>query len=349
MSLKRKANEAVLSEAKKPKANGSITSFFGPPKTVSTTAKVNGTSIDKTPSSPASSAPVVVKKFDKEAWIKGLSAEQKDLLALEIGTLHESWLKELKDEVTSKEFLELKRFLKKEHETGKKIFPPAEDVYSWFVLVLLSHLLHHSTTYYPSELRAEKITPRSRHTPLNTVKAVILGQDPYHNINQAHGLAFSVRPPIPAPPSLKNIYIALKNDYPSFTAPPNKGGLLTPWADRGVLLLNTCLTVRAHEANSHANRGWEKFTQKVIDVVAAKRTKGVVFLAWGTPAGKRVAKVDKKRHTVLMSVHPSPLSASRGWFDCGHFKKTNEWLVEKYGEGEEIDWDLGVKPVDAGI
>jgi uracil-DNA glycosylase len=191
--------------------------------------------------------------------------------------------------------------------------------------------------------------PRSRHTPLNTVKAVILGQDPYHNINQAHGLAFSVRPPTPAPPSLKNIYIALKNDYPKFTAPPNKGGLLTPWADRGVLLLNTCLTVRAHEANSHANRGWEKFTQKVIDIVAAKRTRGVVFLAWGSPAQKRVGKVDKKRHCVLTSVHPSPLSASRGWFDCGHFKKTNEWLVEKYGEGAEIDWDLDVKAVEAGI
>ena len=100
--------------------------------------------------------------------------------------------------------------------------------------------------------------PRSRHTPLNTVKAVILGQDPYHNFNQAHGLCFSVRPPTPAPGSLKNIYIALKKDYPTFTPPPKNGGLLTPWADRGVLLLNTCLTVRAHEANSHANHGWEK-------------------------------------------------------------------------------------------
>jgi uracil-DNA glycosylase len=181
------------------------------------------------------------------------------------------------------------------------------------------------------------------------VKAVILGQDPYHNHNQAHGLAFSVRPPTPAPPSLKNIYTCLKNDYPSFTPPPNKGGLLTPWADRGVLLLNTCLTVRAHEANSHANRGWEKFTQKVIEVVDKKRVGGVVFLAWGTPAGKRVARVDKKRHCVLQSVHPSPLSASRGWFECQHFKKTNAWLKQRYGEKGEIDWNLDVKPVDAGI
>jgi uracil-DNA glycosylase len=136
------------------------------------------------------------------------------------------------------------------------------------------------------------------------------------------------------------MYIALKNDYPSFIPPPSKAGLLTPWADRGVLLLNTCLTVRAHEANSHANRGWEKFTQKVIDLVAAKRTRGVVFMAWGTPAGKRVVKVDAKRHLVLKSVHPSPLSASRGFFDCGHFKQANEWLVGRYGEGGEVDWAL---------
>lgn len=184
------------------------------------------------------------------------------------------------------------------------------------------------------------VCTRSRHTPFHTVKAVIIGQDPYHNFNQAHGLAFSVRPPTKAPPSLKNMYIALKNDYPAFTPPPNNGGLLTPWAERGVLMLNTCLTVRAHNANSHANKGWERFTQKVIDTVAAKRTRGVVFLAWGAPAAKRVAKVDTNRHIVLKSPHPSPLSASRGFFDCGHFKKTNEWLAARYGEEGVIDWDL---------
>jgi uracil-DNA glycosylase len=150
-----------------------------------------------------------------------------------------------------------------------------------------------------------------------------------------------VQAPTPAPPSLKNIYKLLKIEYPTFTPPPKNSGLLTPWADRGVLLLNTCLTVRAHEANSHSNRGWEKFTQKVIDLVAQKRTRGVVFLAWGSPAAKRVVKVDKKKHLVLQSVHPSPLSASRGFFECGHFRKTNEWLVQRYGEGAEIDWDLG--------
>ena len=158
-----------------------------------------------------------------------------------------------------------------------------------------------------------ELSLRSRHTPLNTVKAVILGQDPYHNVNQAHGLCFSVRPPTPAPPSLKNVYIAIKKDYPTFKAPPKNGGLLTPWADRGVLLLNTCLTVRAHEANSHSNKGWEKFTQKVIDTVAKVRTRGVVFLAWGTPAGKRITKVSRERHCILQSVHPSPLSAAKGF------------------------------------
>jgi uracil-DNA glycosylase len=336
MSLKRKASTLPLTDSKKPKSNSSITAFFGPPKTAAPTTKVNGTATESITASVSS------VKWDKEKWVKTLTDEQKDLLALEIGTLDESWLKELKDEVTSSAFLELKKFLKKEHEAGKKIFPPAEDVYSWFVKPP------------PSSLSITKLAPanhpwlnnRSRHTPLNTVKAVIIGQDPYHNINQAHGLSFSVRAPTPAPPSLVNIYKCLKNDYPSFTAPPNRGGLLTPWADRGVLLLNTCLTVRAHEANSHANHGWERFTQKVIDTVAAKRGRGVVFLAWGTPAGKRVSKVNREKHCVLQSVHPSPLSASRGWFDCGHFKKTNEWLVQRYGEDGAIDWDLsGVKTV----
>ncbi|KAI9047824.1 hypothetical protein LZ554_008532 [Drepanopeziza brunnea f. sp. 'monogermtubi'] len=317
MSLKRKAGDAPTSDAKKAKSSqGTLTSFFGPPKTVSSATKVADTATAST----GVIAPIATAKFDKEKWVESLTDEQKELLQLEIETLHESWLKELKDEVTSKGFLELKKFLKREKESGQKIFPPEEDIYSW-----------------------------SRHTPLNTVKAVILGQDPYHNVNQAHGLAFSVRAPTPAPPSLKNMYKGLKIDYPDFSPPPKNGGLLTPWADRGVLLLNTCLTVRAHEANSHSNRGWEKFTQKVIDIVAAKRTRGVAFLAWGTPAGKRVGKVNREKHLVLMSVHPSPLSASRGFFEGHHFRKTNEWLVGRYGEGGGIDWNLNVENVEAGI
>ncbi|RYP54780.1 hypothetical protein DL768_000508 [Monosporascus sp. mg162] len=309
-STKRKSDGGALSVSdsnanKKPKVNASITSFFGPPKAAPSTSS----SSSAAPSGGQAEQPA--PKFDKEKWVAGLTNEQRQFLSLEIETLDPSWLAVLKDEITTREFIELKKFLDREAGAGKKIFPPREDIYSW-----------------------------SRHTPFHSVKCVILGQDPYHNVNQAHGLAFSVRPPTPAPPSLRNMYVALKRDYPSFSPPPGNGGLLTPWADRGVLLLNTCLTVRAHEANSHANRGWERFTQRVIDVVAQRRTRGVVFMAWGTPAGKRVQRVDRRRHLVLQSVHPSPLSAARGFFDCGHFRKANDWLAERYGPGAEIDWDL---------
>ncbi|QKX58944.1 uncharacterized protein TRUGW13939_06072 [Talaromyces rugulosus] len=298
-SLKRGANQLSGNAAKKPKANSSITSFFGAPK-----PKENGT---------AAAAPPSSSRFNKEKWVSSLTAEQKELLQLEINTLDESWLAHLKDEVVSPEFLNLKRFLKKEKDSGVTIFPPESDIYSW-----------------------------SRYTPLHTVKAVILGQDPYHNHNQAHGLCFSVRPPTKAPPSLKNIYKGIKNDYPSFEIPANDG-LLTPWAERGVLMLNACLTVRAHNANSHANRGWERFTQKAIDIVARVRTHGVVFLAWGSPAGKRVAGVNKQKHCVLQSAHPSPLSAHHGFLVNRHFQKCNEWLSERYGQDSMIEWSLNPK------
>ncbi|KAI8945978.1 uracil-DNA glycosylase [Xylaria longipes] len=303
-SLKRKGDSAAADASKKTKVNGSITSFFGPPKTTSSPSSKSSTSAPPSSSNPAS-------KFDKAAWLATLTPEQKKHLALEINTLDPSWLALLKDEIVKPEFIALKKFIEAEVRSGQNVFPPSEDVYSW-----------------------------SRHTPFHTVKCVILGQDPYHNHNQAHGLCFSVRPPTPAPPSLKNMYTALKKDYPSFAPPPKNGGLLTPWAERGVLMLNTCLTVRAHKANSHQKRGWEAFTQKVIDLVAQKRTRGVVFLAWGKPARDRVAKVDTKRHLVLESVHPSPLSASKGFFDCGHFRKANEWLNKRYSAEGEIDWNL---------
>ncbi|KAK3700198.1 uracil DNA glycosylase [Vermiconidia calcicola] len=300
MSLKRKAADLATDPAKKPKSNSSITSFFGQPKPNPSTSSTNPSHPASSPTAPATE-PI---KFDKPAWLAKLTPEQKDLLKLEIETLHESWLGALKDHIISKEFLDLKRFLKSEVLAGKKVFPPSEDVYR---------------------------------------------QDPYHNINQAHGLCFSVRPPTPAPPSLKNMYVALKNDYPDFKAPPKNGGLLTPWADRGVLMLNTCLTVRAHEANSHAKKGWESFTQKVINVVAEKRRRGVVFLAWGSPAQQRCAKINGSKHLVLKSVHPSPLSAHKGFMECGHFKAANEWLKERYGEEGVVNWNLDVKPEDAGV
>ncbi|KAJ5981632.1 hypothetical protein N7522_013260 [Penicillium canescens] len=299
--LKRKSEHVSTPDLKKPKG-GSITAFFGAPKSEpSSTQSTNGSPAP----APRSST------FNKGKWVASLTPEQKELLQLEIDTLDESWLAHLKDEVVTTEFLNLKRFLKKEKDTNVKVFPPEEDIYSW-----------------------------SRHTPLHTVKVVIIGQDPYHNHNQAHGLCFSVRAPVRAPPSLVNIYKGIKVDYPDFEAPADKGGLLTPWAERGILMLNTCLTVRAHQANSHSNKGWEKFTQKVIDLVARVRTKGVVFLAWGRPAGMRVAKINREKHCILQSVHPSPLSAHHGFFQNGHFKKCNNWLATRYGADEIIDWSL---------
>jgi Uracil DNA glycosylase superfamily len=145
------------------------------------------------------------------------------------------------------------------------------------------------------------------------------------------------------------MYLALANDYPSFVPPPRNSGLLTPWAEQGVLMLNTCLTVRAHEAASHKNKGWERFTQKVLDIVAKTRTKGVVFLAWGTPAQQRCRGLGTSgKHLVLQSVHPSPLSAHKGFLTCGHFKKTNEWLKARYGNEGTIDWNLDEpKPIAA--
>lgn len=240
--------------------------------------------------------------------------------SLEISTMHDSWLAVLHTELTKPYFLTLKKFLKVELAGKEPIFPPEKDIYSW-----------------------------SRLTPLNTVKIVILGQDPYHNFNQAHGLAFSVNPPTPAPPSLKNMYKGLKIDYPDFKPPKN--GLLTPWAEQGVLMLNTALTVRAHKANSHSNKGWETFTEQVLAAVVKSRPAGVCFLAWGTPAGKRIDKInpDLKVHTILRSVHPSPLSASRGFFDGHHFKKSNEWLLEKYGPDGVINWALDPDNVIAEI
>jgi uracil-DNA glycosylase len=241
----------------------------------------------------------------KQQFIKKLTADQLSLLQLEINTLEDSWFEAIHTELTKPYFLSLKRFLNQQRQSHK-IFPPEEDVYSW-----------------------------SRLTPLHSVKCIILGQDPYHNDNQAHGLAFSVKEPTPPPPSLRNMYKALKLDYPQFEAP--RTGDLTHWAQQGVLLLNACLTVRAHEANSHAKKGWEQFTESVLKVALAQQ-KELVLLLWGTPAQNRVKNMSLKKHHVLKCVHPSPLSASRGFFEAQHFKKCNDWLKE---QGQTpIDWAL---------
>ncbi|KAJ8463190.1 hypothetical protein ONZ51_g10410 [Trametes cubensis] len=257
--------------------------------------------------------------FSLSEFQSTMSDEEKELLALECKTMGMSWLKVLKDEIRQPYFLQLKRFLREQGVKGPddsapnlKVYPPPKDIYAW-----------------------------SNLTPLGRVKVVIIGQDPYHNPGQAHGLCFSVPPGVAVPPSLRNIYTEIKSEYPSFEPP--KHGTLNAWAENGVLLLNTALTVKAHEPGSHSNKGWEQFTDKVIEMVdrygganlgdkssaGAGRGRGIVFVAWGTWAAKRVAKLDK---------HPSPLSASRGFFGNGHFKKANDWLEEKYGSDGCVEW-----------
>ena len=171
-------------------------------------------------------------------------------------------------------------------------------------------------------------------TDLSAVKVVILGQDPYHDVGQAHGLAFSVPAGIKLPPSLRNIYRELAEEYDLLFVP--ESGDLTHWAEQGVLLLNTVLTVRAHQANSHARLGWEEFTDEIIKAVNLHAADGTVFILWGNPAQKKRSLVDEKRHHVLTCAHPSPLSAYRGFFGSGIFKRTNELLVRS--NREPIKW-----------
>ena len=172
-------------------------------------------------------------------------------------------------------------------------------------------------------------------TPLSEVKVVILGQDPYHNVNQAHGLSFSVLPSQPViPPSLQNIYKELADDL-GCTIPTT--GYLKKWAEQGVLMLNTVLTVRAHQANSHKGKGWEQFTDAILEAVNQK-PEPVVYLLWGGPAQKKAAMLNNPNHLILTAPHPSPLSAYRGFFGCHHFSKANAFL-KQHGI-KEIDWQI---------
>ncbi|SUA44605.1 uracil-DNA glycosylase [Neisseria zoodegmatis] len=193
-----------------------------------------------------------------------------------------------------------------EREGGQIVYPPASDVFNAF-----------------------------KATEFDQVKVVILGQDPYHGAGQAHGLAFSVRPDIAIPPSLVNIYKELANDIAGFQIP--RHGCLQHWAEQGVLLLNTVLTVRAGQAHSHASLGWEQFTDRVIAQLNGHR-EHIVFLLWGSHAQKKGAFIDRSRHLVLTSPHPSPLSAHRGFFGCRHFSQANRYLQE-HGE-TPIDWQV---------
>lgn len=172
-----------------------------------------------------------------------------------------------------------------------------------------------------------------KYTPYSNVKVVILGQDPYHNVGQAHGLAFSVQPDVDIPPSLKNIFKEMHDDI-GFTIPDN--GCLTRWAENGVFLLNTSLTVRAHSPNSHKNIGWETFTDNIISELN-DRNDPIVFLLWGSNARSKANLITNDKHLVLQAPHPSPLSAYNGFFGCKHFSKTNDFLKSI---GKSIDWSL---------
>lgn len=216
-----------------------------------------------------------------------------------------TWKDAIGEEKEQPYFQQILQFVQKERMSGKTIFPPQNEVFSAFAL-----------------------------TEFANVKVVILGQDPYHGINQAHGLAFSVKPGIMPPPSLVNIYKELAQDI-DFQIPNH--GYLVEWAKQGVLLLNTVLTVEQGKAHSHANIGWEHFTDRVIEQLNLHREK-LVFLLWGSHAQKKGQFIDRNRHYVLTAPHPSPLSAHRGFFGCRHFSKTNEYL-RLHGIGE-IDWQL---------
>lgn len=218
--------------------------------------------------------------------------------------LNGDWEEALKGEFKKPYYKELYYFIKNEYET-KQIFPPFEDLFSAF-----------------------------HFTALKDVKVVILGQDPYHNDGQAHGLSFSVKPEVAIPPSLLNIYKELQADLGTYI--PDNGYLLK-WAKQGVFLLNAVLTVRAHNAASHSNKGWEKFTDAVIEILN-KEDRPIVFLLWGRFAKEKAKMLNNPKHLVLTAAHPSPLSAYNGFFSCKHFSKTNEFLTKN--NIEPIDWQI---------
>lgn len=214
------------------------------------------------------------------------------------------WLAELGSEFKKPYYKTLYEFVKQEYNTTQ-VFPPAEDIFNAF------HL-----------------------TPLSEVKVVVIGQDPYHNVGQAHGLCFSVKPDVEIPPSLVNIYQELHEDL-GCEIPNN--GYLVKWAKQGVLMLNTVLTVRAHNANSHRGKGWEEFTDAAIRALN-KQDRPIVFILWGRPAQMKKSMLNNPNHLILEAPHPSPLSAYRGFFGSKPFSKTNQFL-ESHGVAP-IDWQI---------
>ncbi len=221
-----------------------------------------------------------------------------------MGAIQNDWLEPLTPEFRKPYYLNLYKKIREEYTT-RQIFPPSDEIFTAFEL-----------------------------TPLSEVKVVILGQDPYHGDGQAHGLCFSVKPDVETPPSLVNIYKELNSDLGCYI--PNNG-YLTKWAKQGVLMLNTVLTVRAHQANSHRGIGWEEFTDAAIRILN-EQDRPIVYLLWGKPAQMKKSMLNNPKHLILEAPHPSPLSAYRGFFGCRHFSKTNEFLKEN--GLEPIDWQI---------
>lgn len=219
--------------------------------------------------------------------------------------IESSWRRVLEGEFEKPYFVQLVSFLKQEYKT-QTIFPRGKDIFRTFDL-----------------------------SPFDKTRVVILGQDPYHNVGQAHGLCFSVPRGVVPPPSLKNIYKEIESDI-GIQMPYNTGEL-TQWAEQGILLLNATLTVRAHQAGSHQKKGWEQFTDAVIHTLSTER-EGVVFLLWGNYAISKKNLIDQHKHCVLTSPHPSPLSAHRGFFGSKHFSQTNDYLAAK--GNTTIDWSI---------
>ena len=221
-----------------------------------------------------------------------------------MAAISNDWLEPLSVEFKKPYYKNLYEKVVEEYRTYP-VFPPSDDIFNAF-----------------------------NYTPLSKVKCVIIGQDPYHNVGQAHGLCFSVKPEVDIPPSLANIYKELHDDI-GFEIP--KHGYLKKWADQGVLMLNAVLTVRAHQANSHQGIGWEQFTDAAIRILN-EQDRPIVYLLWGAPAQKKAAQVNNPKHLLLKAPHPSPLSAYRGFFGCKHFSKANQFLVEN--GIEPIDWQI---------
>jgi len=223
--------------------------------------------------------------------------------------LEPSWKAALLEEFQQPYMQALSDFLRQEKAAGKVIYPPGPMIFNAL-----------------------------NSTPIEQVKVVILGQDPYHGPGQAHGLCFSVQPGVPVPPSLQNIYKELKRDL---NIDPPSHGCLQHWAEQGVLLLNTSLTVEQGQAGSHAKAGWQRFTDRIIEIASA-RCSHLVFILWGAHAQSKAPLIDPTQHLMLKSVHPSPLSASKGFFGNGHFSRAN-YFLEQHGIAP-IDWALPAQP-----